>query len=169
MADHFKLDDLDRCPTCNKESVQGQHVRCFSCKCFFHVICDNVGEDKVATKTMITSFLQTSTRKNFVFYCDECLTKIEIKSTETDKERIDNLEGKMTGINRQLEDIKKLLAEKEATPVKEVKAVKSVPHKDNLWANKERLESVRAPEPKAKLIINKESNENKNKETKKND
>ena len=82
MAEKFKLDDHGKCPSCEKVSIQGQHVRCFTCRGFYHAVCDSAGqEEKVATKTTIANFLLQSTKKNFVFYCDGCLTRLEIKET----------------------------------------------------------------------------------------
>ena len=61
----------------------------------------------------------------------------------------------MGSIDKQLEEIKKILMSKSST--KEDSTTVTSLSKDNLWANKERLATVRAPEPKAKLIISKEA------------
>ena len=163
MGDQYKLDGNGKCPTCQKDSVQGEHIECFDCNELFHVICTSAGpDDKVATKTTVSNFLLSSTKRNFHFYCDRCLTNMEIRKTESNNERISNLEGKMCGIDKQLEEIKKLLNEKGKTNA--VKERETLP-KDNLWSNKERLATVRAPEPKARLVISKDSDATKNIET----
>ena len=77
--------------------------------------------------------------------------------------RINNLEDKMGGIDKQLEEIMTLLKAKASSTSKDV-GRNSVPQ-NNLWANKERLANVRAPEPRAKLIISKEDDAMKNAET----
>ena len=166
MSEQFKLDGHGRCPTCQKDSVQGEHIECRECNELFHAICSSAGpDDKVATKTTITNFLLPSTKQNFHFYCDVCLTNIEIRKTESSNERITNLEDKMLGIDKQLEEIKKLLSGKGRTNT--MVQGEDAPPKDNLWNNKERLEKVRAPEPKARLIISKDTDERKNKEARK--
>ena len=64
--------------------------------------CSEVSNDeKVATKTMINSYLTSSTKRNFVFYCDKCLTELEISKTETESKHIEKLEKNMSGINDQ--------------------------------------------------------------------
>ena len=150
MSDQIKLDENGDCPTCVKASADGEHVECYGCSGLFHAICGGTPRDaKVANKTTVDYFLLPSTKRNFVFFCDRCLTKNEIQQTETNKGRIDNLEDKMSTIDKQLEDIKKMLLSKGSAQVEA-----KLPN-DNLWANKERLATVRAPEPKARLIISK--------------
>ena len=149
---------------CNQASIEEEHVKCYGCSNLFHAICAGASPDlKVANKTTVNFFLLPSTKKNFVFYCDTCLTKNEIQQTETNKDRIDNLEGKMSTIDKQLEDIKKLLLSQGSVKADSSKGV-DLP-KDNLWANKERLATVKAPEPKAKLIISKDGDSERNAET----
>ena len=165
MGDQFKLDGNGKCSACQKDSVDGEHIKCFDCKELFHVVCTSAGpDDKVANITTIRNFLLASTKDNFHFYCDKCLTNMEIRKTETNNERISNLEGKMSGIDKQLDEIKKLLSGKSKTG-----AVQGgdTPPRENLWSNKERLQTVRAPEPKARLVISKDMDANKNLETRK--
>ena len=69
----------------------------------------------------------------------------------------------MTGIDKQLGDIMNLLKAK-ANSTRNDEGKPSIPPKDNLWANKERLATVRAPKPRARLIINKENDALKNAE-----
>ena len=103
MADHFKIDGDGHCKTCNKVPTSGEIVQCYSCTECVHVICNGASsaDERVATKTMITGFLLPSTKRNFMFYCDVCLTKMEISKSETDSKRVDILEDKMNGIDKQ--------------------------------------------------------------------
>ena len=164
MSDLLKLDGNGNCPNCNQASIEGEHVKCYSCKELFHAVCNNATQEmKLANKTTINHFLLPSTKNNFVFYCDRCLTQNEIRQTESNEARIDNLEDKMTGIDKQLGEIMNLLKAANSTR-NDAKISNRLPE-DNLWANKERLATVRAPEPKARLIINKEIDALRNAET----
>ena len=108
--DKFKLDEDGTCGACNKLSLRGESVQCHTCKGLFHVACESAqGDDKVATKTTITNFLQPSTKDNFVFFCDRCLTEMEIRSTETEASRVTALEKRMIGVDQKLADILTLL------------------------------------------------------------
>ena len=152
MGDQFKLDDDGNCPSCSKLSGQGEFLKCFTCKANFHVVCSVAGnDDKVATKTTISSFSLSSTKKNFVFYCDRCLTELEISLANSDEKRINVMESKMTSIEKQLSDISSMLKDKMKSETKTRK--QNILPEGNIWANKERLEVVKAPEPKAALVI----------------
>ena len=152
MGDQFKLDDDGNCSMCNNLSGPGEYIQCFTCRGNFHVICPSAGnDDKVATKTTITGFSLPSTKKNFVFYCDKCLTELEISKANSDANRIDVMENKMTSIEKQLIEISSLLKVK-AKSENTIKKQNTL-SKDNIWSNKERLEVVKAPEPKAVLVI----------------
>ena len=50
-------------------------------------------------KTMVSGFLLPSTKRNFMFYCDFCLTKSEISRADDDIKCVDILEGKIEGID----------------------------------------------------------------------
>ena len=129
-------------------------MKCFSCNGHFHVICAESGTDKVACKTTIQNILFPSAKSNFVFFCDGCRTELEIDKANSDAKRLDMLEGKMTGVDKKLNDIMTMLASKSLSEEKSKKTHHPVPV-DNIWADKERLASVKAPEPKAVLVINK--------------
>ena len=117
------------------------------CKDNFHAVCPSVSsEDKLATKTTVQNFLLSSTKKNFAFLCDICLTNMEINTTETDTQRINTLESNMNAMNTQLSEIKQLLLKKDAPerPVNNVTEVNSNASKQNsIWFNKEMLETVK--------------------------
>ena len=161
MGDQFKLDQAGNCPSCSQLSVKGEHVKCYSCDELFHIVCSAASsENKVATKTMASSYLQPSTKRNFVFYCDSCLTELEIQRANSESQRVNILEKKMNSIDTQLNEIKKLLNEK--PKVKENELFGSVKKDANngecIWFNKERLATVKAPEVKAVLVVSKSEN-----------
>ena len=109
MGDQFKLDGDGNCAACGKLSLQGEHIQCFTCKDNFHVVCTAAGaDDKVATKTTVSGFLLPSTKRNFMFNCDRCLTELEMRMADTESRRVDILENKMDGIDTQLAEIKKV-------------------------------------------------------------
>ena len=156
MGDQFKLDGDGNCTACGNLSVQGEHVQCYSCNEYFHAVCEGAaGDDKVATKTTITQLLLASTKKNFKFYCNSCLTAMEISKSESESKRIVILENKLTGIDKQHNEIKSMMNTTKKSNPEVVNVENSLP-KDNIWLDETRLATVKAPEPKAVLVINKE-------------
>ena len=165
MADQFKIDDVGHCKSCGKVPAPGETVQCYACREIIYALCSEANTDnRVATKTMVSAFLLPSTKSNFMFYCDVCLTKFEISKADDDSKRVDILEGKIEGIDQQLGKIMELLTTSKApyTPKVNNQSVPKLP-KDNIWADARRLESIKAPQPKAALVISKDADLNKNK------
>ena len=154
---------------CDQLAVPGDNLQCFSCNDFFHVDCKSASaDDKVANRTTINNFLLKSTKRNFLFFCDRCLTQMEINKSETEARRIGVLEDKMAGMDQKLGEIMGLLKAQNQTPDKEKAPAVSNPTlapTDNIWFDVDRLAEVKAPEPKAVLVINKTSNPHTNEET----
>ena len=68
---------------CNTTPIQC--IQCFTCKLLFHAICQGTGADAVlGSKTLVKIFLAASTMPSFKFFCDVCLTKLEINLAETE-------------------------------------------------------------------------------------
>ena len=53
---------------------------------------------------MITTFLAVSTKNNFRFFCDKCLTNLEIGIAEGDDLKFNSLERKVNNIKNKLND-----------------------------------------------------------------
>ena len=172
MADKFKLDENGHCPCCNKLSVEGEHVQCYSCKRLVHAICTAAtGDERIATKTTVNNFLLPSTIKkgNFLFFCDHCKTTMEISGSQTDNQRLNILETKMNTYDTKFENIISLLktqAEKQA-PSSPTQLPKSKP-RNNVWFDDpDKLSTVKAPPPAAALVIPKSPDERTNMENRK--
>jgi hypothetical protein len=157
MTSNVKLDPDGKCNLCKKVSLATEHVECFVCRSSFHAVCPNTSnDDKLATKTTVTNFLLSSTKKNFMFFCDICLTTMERNMAETDTQRINSLETKIGSMSNQLSEIKDMLMVKGKSTVKDdVPIEKSLPVKNSIWFNKERLETVKAPPVPSVLVVGK--------------
>ena len=157
MSLNIKLDADGSCNLCKKTSLPNEHVGCFICYCQFHAVCPNVGADhKLATKTTISNFNFNSTKKNFMFLCDACLTKFERINADSDGQRINTLESQIGNVDKQLSEIKKLLEAKSEKPaqVKETNKAQDHQQKNNsIWFDKEKLAKIKAPTAPSVLII----------------
>ena len=154
MADKFRLDDHGHCPSCEKISIESEHVKCFSCEKLFHAVCSSATSDeKVATKTTISNFLNTSTKRNFLFFCDRCLTSLEIDRANVDSQRINILETKMKGIDSQLKEICSMLKSTPAKSVERQIKPREIPEVNSIWNDTEKLATVKAPPSTAVLVV----------------
>ena len=154
------MDHHGNCPACGNLSIESEHVKCFTCKKLFHVVCKNsTADETVATKTLIENFLGSSTKKNFPFFFDKCVTLLEISSSESDSQRINLLETKMSTIDSQLKEISMMLKAKgESKADAPTKPVKS-PEKKSIWNDTEKLATVKAPPSTAVLVLPKIPNQ----------
>ena len=87
---------------------------------------------------MITTFLPASTKDNFKFFCDECLTMLENSLAESDTQKINSLEKKYIEMESKLDEIKGILLKKK----NEAKTDKAKGSKGSIWHHKEKLETV---------------------------
>ena len=154
MTVNVKLDPDGKCNLCSKVSLQTEHVQCYMCKSNFHAICPNISnEEKLATKTTVNNFLLSSTKKNFMFMCDICLTTLERNMSETDTQRINTLENSIGTVKDQLLEIKKILTPKKSAVTPDESAPNFVPNANSIWFNKEKLEAVKAPPVPSVLVV----------------
>ena len=99
MAEAYQITDDSVCPSCTNTPAHGECVKCFMCKLVFHAICEATDSDtKLGTHTMIKAFSSPSTKNNFKFFCNNCLTVMERNLVESETEKIDNLEKKFYGM-----------------------------------------------------------------------
>ena len=151
MGDKFKLDSNGTCQSCNVVAVAAENLQCFMCKTIYHCACPEMGEDdKVGTKLLINSYNWSSTKGNFKFFCDSCVTKLEIDTLNSETNRLNNVEDNITTIKSELAEIKTLLKQggKQATKQGNSNTI------DNIWFNKDRLESTKVAPAEPMLVIN---------------
>ena len=113
-------------------------VSCRSCKQSFHAWNCTGSDPLFGTKSLITNFLGKSTKSNFMFLCDECLTVFEEREADVESQRISRVEKRLTNVeNRILSEIKSLSCKVTGPP-----PVTPAPI-DSLWADKSRVETLK--------------------------
>ena len=120
----------------------------------FHVVCPSATVDeKVATKTAVFHFLQASTKKNFLFFCDKCLTSLEINRSTEDSQRISLLESKMSTFSQQLTEICSVLKSSTQKSPEVLPKPKPTMVRNSIWNDAEKLSTVKAPPSAAALVV----------------
>ena len=98
--------DVGRCPGCDETPSNDQCVQCYICKSRFHAVCDIAKDTQVGTKTMVKAFVSSaSTKSNFKFFCDECLTVFERNLVETEDQKINALSAKVVSMENKLNEV----------------------------------------------------------------
>ena len=155
MGDQCKLDKSGKCPSCETVAVTAENLQCFMCKDIFHCACSNANEDeKVGTKSLISSFNRPSTKKNLKFFCNTCLTNFETDLANSESKRLNTVESNITSIKSELEEIKNLLKQEVKPATKEGKNNSIIPTVDNIWFNKARLETTKVSPAESLLVVN---------------
>ena len=153
MAEAVKINEHSKCGTCDLVPPQDQIVKCFLCESVFHGYCEVTSRDgNVGTKSMLKAFSAESTKGNFKFFCDPCLTTFETDLVNTEKQKVAFLERKVESMESKLDKIMGLL-EKPPAP----QPPTSTSH--SAWDDKQRLGNVMAP---LKLVIKADPNTQRN-------
>ena len=85
MAEAVKIENGSVCAACNTTPLQEQCVQCFVCESQFHAVCKSGGaENQYGSQTMVKTFGAASTKNNFKFFCDICLTNYDLSSPVLD-------------------------------------------------------------------------------------
>ena len=100
----FQLDLQGKCETCLATAKDTEMIRCDTCKFHFHAICDSTegSNDGIAKKTHLGLHKQASTKKNFIWKCDRCMTISEHNEAATVKEMIQQLIERFTHLETNL-------------------------------------------------------------------
>ena len=171
----YELDDGGTCISCKEVSQDLELVQCGICKKKFHAVCTAASnDDKWATKSMITNYKAASTKKNFMFLCNYCLTTLEMNVADIDGQRMRKMERNMEIVSKELAEIKKLVSTNSSIPIRPVdinkeEIVQPIPTKipakslPNIWQDTDRLATVKAKPAESLLVINKDTDAAKDK------
>ena len=158
MSTNIKVGPGSICPSCEAVPDKDQCVRCFLCKCSYHASCDILTvEANLGSKTMVKTFLSQSTKGNFKFFCDKCLTDFEISFAKTQgletmgNNELVQLEKKVDTLEAKLDEITALLKTSADSSTSKVAGP------PDIWANEEKMKTVRLP-PKSILLFKNNGN-----------
>ena len=178
--DKFQLDVKGSCKSCKKTPIDTDLLKCYLCKGLFHGTCSEDKNEQVAAKTTVRNFNLASTKNNFKFLCNCCLTKFEIDQSKADSDRLTVVENNVGDIKSELAELKTLLKNGiSSQPIEGVSELKddlseiksminsgscsdSSDKKDNIWHNEERLKVLKIPPSNPMLILNNRGDANNN-------
>ena len=100
----FKLDETGSCETCHAKARDSETICCDTCKSFFHALCDSPAgkADGIALKTHFGLFKSASTKNNFIWKCDMCLTISEEFHAASVKEMLAKMMEKFSSLETKL-------------------------------------------------------------------
>ena len=157
----FKLDSEGKCETCSNVATEEQIISCNNCQIHFHAVCNSEagnGEHYIARKSHLGLHKQASTKPNFIWKCDICLTQAEANQAGSLKDvisslvdRLNLLESKLSNeIKTQVSEAFTLLTASQTEEFDKLTASiankPSVPVKSNptVWDNLSKVEEMKS-------------------------
>ena len=70
------------CKQCKLQVEDNEVIKCFKCSTDFHALC-KTASSMICNKSLLNVFMQRSTKRNFIWVCDTCLTEVELMNTES--------------------------------------------------------------------------------------
>ena len=110
----FQINTDGNCVTCGNQGTDNDMIKCFSCKIHFHAVCPDTQSkpNKICTSSFFNLFNGNTTKQNFIWMCDVCITKAEANECKGVEDRIDTLQEKVEKMSDDMAEIKKLLVSK---------------------------------------------------------
>ena len=116
MSSPYQLQNDGKYQTCSTQVDDNDIIKCFRCKSGFHVICR--GSSDICNKSLMALCNQKSTKRNFVWYCDACLTQLEASGTDdhlSQFQKMDDLEKKIDLLTNKVSSITDMLTPGQCT------------------------------------------------------
>ena len=157
MSAAIKIGPNSICTACTLTPPMNECTICYLCKETFHAVCASHEDGSIGSKTMVKTFVAASTKANFKFFCDECLTTFERKLAETSNDKLNSLVTHVSGLEKRLTELSNKLDRPD--PIRSQAAMKS-----NFWNDAERLAKVKLPPHEAVLVIKKPTSNEENSE-----
>ena len=100
----FKLDSAGVCGSCLKKATDADTIRCDTCDFNFHALCESAGgkTELIANKSHLSSHKQKSTKKNFIWKCDRCLTVSEENQAASVRDLLEGLSSKFESLQNKV-------------------------------------------------------------------
>ena len=150
----FQLNNEGECCTCENIALELEIVNCTLCKSNFHAVCTaNSNDNKWATKSMVITFKAPSTKLNFKFFCNSCLTIFETNLADGEALRMKKLEDSLMDIKQDLNEIKETMAVKPVTLPDATN--KPIDNSKNVWFDQKRMASIKELPSEPVLVISK--------------
>ena len=135
MTEQFRV-NAGKCNSCVGQIDDNEVMTCFRCKENFHAVCN--GSNVICNKSLLALYHQRSTKRNFVWYCDCCLTQLELVTTESQSSlspKVRDIENKLDLLTAKVSSITDILAPSSTTALPQGNSHFS----NSVWQNTSRI------------------------------
>ena len=154
MDPPYMLGLSGQCTSCENDAPQSEAITCYSCKSVFHAICPSAPtkQDYVCNPSFLKSFNSNSTKENFKWYCDRCLTNLESATCTSMETQFLNLVQQVTALTNEVRELKQSVQGTHQN--EEQTAFPAVSH-GGPWSSQKNVQNLRAS-----LVIKQVTKEN---------
>ena len=124
------------CVTCSVKGMDDTIIQCKSCCSFYHAICKaSVSpDDGICNKSLIKLFKQPSTKKNFTWECDFCITNKEIVESASLKQQVASLVNTVSNLATEVKSLKSAHCKPENVPLCD----------KTVWGDRSKLDNIKS-------------------------
>ena len=107
----FLIEPHGKCSSCSQCVPDSELIHCCSCNYYFHALCTSVDKtDMICNISLLKLFKGSTTKDNFKWFCDSCLTKLEMGKVATMEERFGALVEQVSKMASDLNDMKSVIS-----------------------------------------------------------
>ena len=147
----FLLNVDGKCCSCSQPALSSDIVTCCSCSQSFHAICSSVDKSQgICTPSFLKVFRTATTKSNFKWFCDVCLTNFETNKSTTVDQRFSVLANQLKEMSVEVKEVKNL--SKDVTEIKNLilnnakdnMGNESTTADNTMWFNKQRVHQMKS-------------------------
>lgn len=146
----FVLDPSGKCSSCSEDATQSEIIRCEKCKKSYHALCTSAADkhEAICNQSLLKIWHQGSTKNNFKWFCDVCLTEKEHCEQSDLQTQLYILVQKVNELTDEVKEIKSSVVEKHdgEVSVLQEESVNAVryPNYGGPWSNTKNVENLKA-------------------------
>ena len=151
---NFVLDADGKCTSCNQPALLAEMIRCSSCSKDFHAVCSAVTDrsDAICNQSFLKLFNTSTTKTNFKWFCDACLTTFEINKASTLDERFSVISHQITemakdfkAVTKECQELKSMVSNRNCCDhVSDTQGTTNTNSEGNSWSNVARTRNMKA-------------------------
>ena len=144
----FLLDADGKCTSCAQPALQAEIITCCACSKDFHAVCSSTSDktEGICNQSFLKLFRTSTTKSNFKWFCNTCLTNFETNKATTLDERFnvittqirDMARGfdQVANLSKELNEMKSLISNRDLTTNKM--------EQNNSWADAKRVHTMKS-------------------------
>ena len=132
-----------KCTSCENDVSQSDAITCFSCKSVYHAVCPSAPtkQDYACTPSFLKSWNSNSTKENFKWYCNGCLTNLESATCTSMETQFLNLVQQVKALTAEVRDLKQSV---QGTSQNEEQVTFPPVSYGGAWSNQNNVQNLRA-------------------------